>query len=139
MKIEDGRITILVSGERITIELKDSESSTTFCKIELTAEQFATALGRLSYTRCESMELFGLEKLGKKLENKYFEFEVLDDTSGSTQPYLNQECLRALKKAGMEEWVSDNYYTSQNSFFNKDGKKYARVTIRRWTEKQHNG
>ena len=29
-------------------------------------------------------------------------------------------------------WIADGYFHSQNSFFEKDKKKYARDVIRRW-------
>lgn len=43
--------------------------------------------------------------------------------------YWNSESFFA---QGMHEWVSDNYFQSQDSFFSKDGKNYARAVIRRW-------
>ena len=71
-------------------------------------------------------------KIGKKHENKYFEFEV---TYSSSEDDLALACNEALFREGMHEWVSDNYYRSQNSLFKKDGKNYARATIRRWVDK----
>ena len=70
-----------------------------------------------------------MKKIGKKHENKYFEFEIAYSKSKED---LTLACNEALFQQGMHEWEADNYYGSQNSFFSKDGKDYARVVIRRW-------
>jgi hypothetical protein len=66
MKINDGRITILTSEKEVTIELRDSEASIIFAKITMTAEQFTHALSRVANKKVESMEVFNLDKVGKK-------------------------------------------------------------------------
>ena len=73
MKIKDGRITILVSKEQTRIEIKDNDASITFVRIEITPVQLSQALSRLSFVRCD-MEVVGLDKIGKKMENKDFKF-----------------------------------------------------------------
>jgi len=128
MKLENARISLFISGEETTIEIKDNDSSITFCKVTLTPEQLSQALGRLSYTHCIA-EVAGIDKLGKKHENKTFEFELPENINKEeTEKY----CRLAMLREGLEEWVSDNYYNSQSSYFKKDGKSYARVIIRRW-------
>lgn len=135
MKLKDGRITFLVSRERITISLIDNEASTTFAEVLLTPEQFAQALGRTSHTECE-ISVYGLDKIGKTHENDSFEFEIDEELTkfkrDNKYEELNDVCIKALSEAGKSDWTPDRYYASQNSFFKKDGKQYARVTIRRW-------
>lgn len=131
MKLENPKITILVNREYTEIEIHDTKSSTTFVKVRLTPEQLSSALSRLSHTECE-VEVTDMDRINKKHEWQSFEFEIVENIPKEAKGYLNQTCLKALKKAGMEEWQSDNYFTSQNSFFTKDGKNYARVTVRRW-------
>jgi hypothetical protein len=139
MKI-NGNITLLVSKERITLEIQDSDANTTFVKIEMTSEQFCAALGRQGYVKCESTKVQGLERVGKIHENKSFEFEIPDDLRYSDEKKrggLDVICEKAMKAAGLlkEGWISENYYRSQNSFFDNNGKYYARTTIRRYVNK----
>lgn len=132
MKLDNARISILIGAESTTIEIKDATSVTTFVKVKLNPEQLSQCLSRTMYVECEA-EVFGLDKLGKVHENTKFDFEIPKELSGSkNSAALNQKALKALQAAGMEEWVPDNYYSSQDSFFSKDSKYYARVTIRRW-------
>lgn len=131
MKLKKGRITILLNRDGMEINLIDNDSGTQFAVINLNQEQTCAALSRQGYVECD-IELGGLEKLGKKLENKQFEFEIPDTLTMMGDDKLNEICLSELFNNNMEDWTPDKYYRSQNSFFNKDGKKYARVTIRRW-------
>jgi hypothetical protein len=128
MELKNGRITMLISGNETTIELKDADSSITFCKITLTPEQLSEALSRLYYTHC-NIEIYGLDKLGKTHENKRFTFELPKDYD---KVKLSEYCNTAMIREGLSDWTSDDYYKSQDSFYRKDGKEYARVTIRRW-------
>lgn len=128
MELKDGRITILINPEKTTIELIDDQASTVFASIELTPNQLSRALGRGSYTECKIV-LNGLDRLGKKMENKTHEFQI-----PSVIPYEQREKVlsEVIKETLPDGWVSDNYFNSQNTYFKKDGKDYARTTIRRW-------
>ena len=45
----------------------------------------------------------------------------------------NQLELQKIAQSHLSDgWIADAYFGSQNSFFKKDGKQYARATIRRW-------
>lgn len=131
MELTDARISLLIGSESTTIEFIDNASNTTFAKATLTPEQLSQALSRVSYTPCE-IEVRGLERVGKKCEVSQLEFEVPEGFTHNSKSYavLNQRALRVAPPG----WTPDNYYGSQNSFFQKDGKKYARCTIRRWVE-----
>jgi hypothetical protein len=132
MKLQDGRITILVSKEETIIEIRDSKSAITFCKIILTAEQFCQALSRLSQTKCE-VNVFALDKIGKTHENKNFKFEIPENLrSYSKVKELTELCVKALKECNMSEWRPDEYFGSQDTFSNENGKTYAKAVIRRW-------
>ncbi len=132
MKIKDARINFFVNDEYTTIELIDNDASVVFAKVVLTPHQLSRAFSRGAYTNCE-IDVFGIEKIGKTHENKDFVFEI-----SNIGKYNNKVddlvllCIAELKLQGMEEWVPDGYFSSQNSFFSKDGKNYARATIRRW-------
>lgn len=128
MKI-NGKITFLVGQEQTTIELIDDNASTTFAKITLTPEQLSSALSRIAYTECD-IEVFGLDKLGKRMEHKKFDFEIPKDIDKKELVKLSQELIDKEN----EGWISDGYFSSQDSFFQKDGKNYARCMVRRWVD-----
>ncbi len=128
MKLRDGRITILSDNEGVDIELRDYGSSIDFVKVRLTSEQFTKALSRLSFTECE-VEVFHLDLVGKTQIHKNFEFEMPDGVSFKDEKKVAEEIV---KRDCPEGWEPDLYFGSQNSFFTKDDKKYARTIIRRW-------
>lgn len=130
----DGAITMLFGDDGLRIELFDNDSFKVFAEIKMTPEQVTKAFGRLSNVPCE-LRVSGLDKVGLKMENKTFEFELPKDFQrnfrSESESELDAIATKLLETEG-GGWVADKYYGSQNSFFIKDGKKYARVTIRRW-------
>lgn len=133
IQLKEAQISIFISAESTTIELHDKTSSTKFAQIKLTPEQLSMALSRLSNTPCE-ITLQGLDRLNKYLEVDSMCFELPDDFSRYERDH---DRLKLLADAALPiGWVHDNYFGSQNSFFERDGKRFARVTIRRWVEEQ---
>jgi hypothetical protein len=128
MKIENAKITMIINRDCTEIEIHDADANTTLARVKLTPEQLSMILSRQGYVECEC-NTGDLKKIGKKHENKYFEFEI---TYSKSKEDLALACNEAIFQQGMHEWESDNYYSSQNSFFSKDGKDYARTVIRRW-------
>lgn len=129
MELTNARISMLVNKDYTDIEIEDNDSLTVIVKIQLTPEQLSQMLSRQAYVKCEKCQTGNLSKVGKKHENKTFEFEV---AFSKAQKELELACNMALLEQKMYEWVPDTYYQSQNSFFMKDGKEWARTTIRRW-------
>lgn len=127
MKVE-GRITFLIDRDVTRIEIEDFNANARFCKITLSPEQTIAILARQGSVKCE-LHINGLDKIGKKHENKEFEFVV---ENGTDQVDLELACSEALFMQDMHEWVSDQYYNSQNSLFKKGEVQWARTTIRRW-------
>lgn len=129
MKIKNASITILINKEQATIELHDEDASITFAEIILSPEQLCSALSRLSHTSCK-LTVGGLDKIGKKMEHKELIFEITEDLGYGKERYKIAEQLA--NKACPKGWSSSNYFGSQGSFFVKNGKQFARCTIRRW-------
>ena len=127
MKLE-GRISVLINRDGTTIEVEDENANAMFLKITLTPEQLSAALSRQKAVECE-IEVRGLEKIGKKHENKRFEFEIPSDLASSRNENELQKLAQSLLSDG---WIAERYFSSQDSFFKKDGVQYARCTIRRW-------
>ena len=130
MKLKNGRITMLASEDGMKIELHDNDASITFAHIKLTPIQLAQALSRLGYTECK-IEVHLLDKIGKKMKNKKFTFELPE-----TNTFRNMDMAKKIAiESCPEGWEPDLHFGSQGSFFTKDGKQYARTTIRRWVDK----
>jgi len=128
MKLK-GKISILINREYTTIEIEDDNANARFLTIKLTPEQLSEALSRTMCVDCE-IEVRGLEKVGKTHENKTFEFEIPKELASSRNSDKLQELSQSLLTDG---WISEGYFSSQNSFFMKDDKQMARCTIRRWS------
>lgn len=132
IKIIDASITICATYEdsiRITIE--DRKAGVEFVELELTREQFINAaLNRLGNTEVKKTIVRDLDRVGKKMEMGVFEFEIPEDIS----KFSEEEKEFAIKHATKcpDGWLPDLGFNRQDSFFNKDGKRYARTTIRRW-------
>jgi len=113
----------------MTIEIHDNDANITFAEIELDPVQLGQALGRLGFTKCK-INLHLSNRIGKKMENKTFEFKIPNDLG-----YSNDKKNIVIKIA--EEkcpigWIPDTSFSSRGSFFSKDGQNWARTTIRRW-------
>lgn len=130
MKIK-GAVTFLINRENSEIEISDDSANVMFCKIKITPEQLSAMLSRQGYVKCD-IEVAELEKVGKQHECKSYEFEITDIERGDEEK-LWLAAIRSLGVDDLHDWMPDKYFRSQNTFFKKDGKEYARCTIRRWS------
>lgn len=129
MKIKRGGITIIFRNDGMEIELHDRDASITFAEVTLTPKQTMQAFSGLGFTGCE-MSLFGLGKIGKKMENGVLEFPLPEGEKGYK---MSDEELTLMAEAVLPDgWESDNHFHSQNTFFSRDGKNWARTIMRRW-------
>ena len=127
MKLE-GKISILINPDKTTIKIEDYNANIRFLQIELTPEQLSAVLSRQSSVKCQ-IDVNGIDRIGKKHENKYFEFIIPKELSSSSKVNELHDLAQSLLSDG---WIADKYFSSQNSFFKKDEFQYARCTIRRW-------
>lgn len=132
MELKDARITMLINMDYTEINIRDMDAATQFINIKITPEQLSEMLSRMRYVKCKC-EVIGLDKIGKIHENKYHEFEIPQNLASNEEKLL-ELAIKSLADNNMEEWIPDNYFRGQNSFFSKDGKKYARVIIRRYVQ-----
>jgi len=131
VKLRDARLTLLVNEDQINIEVEDCAASTVFLRLKLTPEQFTRALSRQAFVKCDSGEVFHLDRVGKKQEHKTLEFPLPKDLGYGKR---KEAASAAVLERCPEGWIPDNYFSSQNSFFDKDGEPWARCTIRRYVE-----
>lgn len=133
MELKDCRLTFLVNQDGARIELHDGISESLFFEGRLSAEQLASALSRLAHTHMESASVFNLHKLNKKHEHRMFTFEI----PGKSSYHAGIEGVR---KIAVEKcpygWEADLSFSSQGSFFEENGKSYARTIIRRWIDEE---
>lgn len=113
------------------IEVHDKDSSITFLRIGLDEQQATQALSRLAHTECTA-EVYGLDRIGKIMECKKFEFPCGDLGWENKK----EKAIEISKKYIPDGWISDNRFSSQDSFFKRDGESWARTTIRRWVDKE---
>lgn len=126
------KMTIMCStnyeNRDIEIEVEDAISSCTFLKLRIKPEDFTAMLGRLSNVEVD-MEVASLDRVGKKMIMDILEFEMPEYVSWKDKQKSARE--QANKKCPVG-WVFDSGFNSQDSFFMKDDKAYARCTIRKW-------
>jgi len=128
MKLKDCKITMLLSADGLSIEIKDSGSNITFFRGLVSPENTCAAFGRLSSVEMSAAETYGLDKVGKTMEHKKFEF-VMPPSEWKTKKQIASIAATDQRPDG---WEPDLYFGSQDSFFMKDGVEHARCTIRRW-------
>ena len=127
-------ITILFDEDGAKIEIRDDASSITFVSVRLSPEQTCQALSRLSHTECQKCEVCGLDLVGKKMEVSSYVFEVPDQEWIGGVSIRDKWVLERAAKVCPAGWTPDLYFKSQNSFFRKDGKIWAKDTMRRWVD-----
>jgi hypothetical protein len=127
MKIKDGRVSILVGEDGASIEIKDGASRVTFVKLYMSPKEFMAALGRLVYCKAD-IEVFELDKVGKEIETDTMIFEMPEYSYSNKKEIAEAEALRRCP----DGWETNARFDSQDSFFTKDGKEYAKTIIRRW-------
>jgi len=128
MKI-DGKITIhrIHSGrECIEIEFVDVQSGTKFALAELSLEAFADAITGRGMVEC-TIDVCGLERVGKVMHVKSIKFPLLD-----LAPDKKVAACKEVARICPEGWVPDNYFGSQDSFWQDDGVLWAKCIIRCW-------
>ena len=81
----------------------------------------------MSRMECE-MEFRGLDKVGKVCETEPLEFELPEHNYSNRKEIACAEAIKLIP----EGWVASEYYGGQTSFFEVDGKTWARTTMDRW-------
>ena len=123
----NGSITFSDTKNGATIEIRDNASREEFVEVRLTASQLCQALSRSANTPCE-IKTRNLDRVGKTMIMDDLVFEMPKHCYINRKDVAKQEATRVCP----DGWTPDLYFGSQRSFFSKDGKEYARTTIRRW-------
>lgn len=116
--------------EVISIRLVDDDAGIEFVQVEVELAAFSDCLTGLADTDCE-FEVRGLENVGKRIERETIEFLMPDCEFGNRKSVAKEEAM----KVTPEGWTPKLYFGSQDSFFQREGKDYARTHIVRWVNK----
>jgi hypothetical protein len=112
--------------DAIVIRIRDKSAGISFIEMTMTREQWVNAtMNRLAGCSVKSAEVRGLDLVGKTAERKILEFEIPE--------FRDREY--AIKNVHIHcpgGWTADDDFDSQDSFFEKDDKNYARTSVRRW-------
>lgn len=122
------QVTFLINPKTSILELRDEKASTTFVKISITPKQLAKILSRNARVSVDA-EINHLELVGRKHYSEKIVFEIPEWLYNGR----DEEDLWKAAQSGLSYgWVADRYFGSKDSFFQEDGKFFARVTKRRW-------
>lgn len=112
------------SRDGLRVAITDGKSRIKFLEMKIKPEDLYGIFASYGAVPCQ-LEFNKLQHVDKKLEVQEFIFEV----SEADISVAIEEC----KKVCPEGWIADTYYGSKGSFFEKDDKKLARTTLRRYT------
>ena len=110
------------------VELRDANAAIRFAKAILNKEQTCQAMSRLGDIHCE-ITVSGLENVGKYYQHDQIEFEMPKVSYGD-KVVAGEEATKHCP----EGWIPSMLFSSQGSFFIRDGKPWARCFIYRWVE-----
>jgi hypothetical protein len=118
--------------EYISIQIKDVDAKLKFVELHISYAKFTEALTGRSEVDCE-IKVTDLHNVGRIKESKEFIFEM---PKGSGMFYDNKDAAKdeALRLAD-KGWTPSLYFGSQNSFYQKFDKYYAKTTQSRWVDK----
>lgn len=122
-------VDLLVDKRGARIEVTDDDARVTIVSFTMPPDMFCSALGRLVGNKVTG-QVGDLSRVGLVHESKQLSFEIPD--YGYKRKDRIDEIHDLALEACEDGWVPDKYYNSRDSFYTKDGKDYARVTIRRW-------
>ncbi len=126
-------VTILCSKEAVELHIEDRDAGIRILELKMTPEDFTAALGRLAFCPAEAVA-WGLDKVGMVLEHDKIIFP-LDCEWDSQSDFARAQAVR-ICQLDHPDWTPEMSFSSQDSFFNRDGRMWARTTIRRWVPKK---
>ena len=126
--ISINRTTSNIDEDYIRIEIIDELSRETIVSGKICLKDYAKLITGLSGVKMDYVH-GDLSHIGKKHENKTHVFETPDIAYTEGRKDV---AYKIAVETCPDGWEPDEYFGSRDSFFTKDGKNYARCTIRRW-------
>ena len=136
----EGHITLLVSGDRISLRIEDKNAGIRLVDMELTPDDFCKLLGRRACIPCK-MLVADPRLIGKYEVMRNIELPMGKDASyGTKRLDIAMTALKKLPEVVKDGWHPSTYFGSQDSFFSKeiDGKRgyYARTHLTKWVSRE---
>lgn len=119
-----GKLTFLINYDQTTIEIHDESAVMKLLSITLTPDQLSAILSRRGHVPVQIDFTNHLERIGKTHEHDRIEFAI----NSRDKKYLFDRA----KKFCPDGWEVSDTFSSQSTFFERDGQDMARCTIRRW-------
>jgi len=114
----------------VRITITDTDANIDFAEINLSLEEIAEALLGLAHVECE-ITTHDLKNVGKTREMDTLIVKFPEEINYPTKQDAHDFAIQQMP----ETWELRDSFTSQKSFFEENGKKYARANIIRWVEK----
>jgi hypothetical protein len=109
--------------DEISITIQDENSLARFLDIKITAKDLMLALTNRADVEM-SFDVRALDNVGKHRILKEIEFEIGNIDYSNRQDIAHRQALAECRGT---IWIPSSYFGAQNSFFERDGKKYART------------
>lgn len=134
MKIP-GKLTIsrIYGGLRdntIEVRMQDPLSVTEFVTAELSLEDFAKAVTGQGFVDC-TLELHGLDRVGKKRETKPLEFTFV---SNRNYKGVREEAKELCQSFADDGWIADGYFGTRGAIEHSGNTVKARCQQSRYVE-----
>ena len=132
MKIKS-KVSIHCGEDGVWVVIDDSLSGLPFLRCFIPASDFMAMVGGKRNVEVD-MEIHNLDKIGKTLEHKTFIFEMPLFPGLPTLSTARTVARDYVKRICPEGWKPDLHFLAKDSFFLKDGKRFAKTELRRWVK-----
>lgn len=116
------------SNGNVSIRFREETSGQQFMEVEITHEEFSKALSSLAERPIE-MQVAETERLGKRKISQEIIVEVPKDYDKESARKAVTKFVEKQSKEDGKPWIADLYLGSQNSFFYRGEKRYARTNM----------
>ena len=128
----NGRLSFYINDDGIWLEIRDATSGTLLIEGRVSEENTLKVLSRMGHVEMSEAWAGSFERINKVMLMHELVFPVPGEGYGDGR---KEEAKRIANEICPKGWVPDNNFSSQNSFFFKDGQRFARTTIRKWCDK----
>ena len=128
--MQDVRLELTLSNN-MKLECKDVDSRLRVFTIEMTPEKLMKLLRGFGMEFDAKLNMNS--NIGKQKKYKIHEFEIPNDLSFEDEPNVESKLAIATCPTG---WQPELYFSSSDSFIQRDGKSFAKCKIVQWVPKK---
>jgi hypothetical protein len=119
----------------MSITLGDSNANADIIKIQIEAADLIRLFANQANVPCKFIAA-NLDKIGRYHKHKTFEFPLPKNFEKIKYTDRKTTAYKIAVELAPKNYEPDSNFSSQNSFFEKDGKPWARCTIRKYCKKK---